>query len=264
MKKTTSKNVTSKPRKTRSDKGTKVSETPPVETPAVEVKVSTVKSADDIESVFKPNKLGYFDAHASSIVWTGQDIAMYAFETVEEGQGVYASAMRRAILTISAAITCDDSCAKEIKEALAGKWADQTIAGIMSVAKMLPVFQAAGVDLNNVKDVMGLRDVSKTLKDANGDKRKLNGIVAKLNKGESPRKVKEHYSKSEGDEEENHTGAADSTPAKETRLAELYKMAKAVAKDCEGDAFTCAKIVANVAKSFGVSLTETTNETSED
>lgn len=262
MKKTTSKNVAPE----QSTKTTTKAVPPAkVETPAVEVKVSTVKSADDIESVFKPNKLGYFDAHASSVVWTGEDIAQYAFDVVNEGQGVYASAMRRAILTISAAIACDESVKDAIKTSLAGKWADQTIAGILSIAKMLPVFQAAGVDLNNVKDVMGLRDVSKTLKDADGDKRKVNAIVAKLNKGESPRKVKEHFTDKPDGDVENEGGASDPSFAKKTREDALYKLAREVAKDNEGDEFMLRKIVATLAGCLKVNLQDSTiRETTED
>jgi len=222
------------------------------------VKVSTVASAEDIESVFKVNALGYYDAHASSVVWTGKDIAEYAFAQIEEGQQARNSAMRKAILTISAAIkAAGDDCVKEIKEALAGKWADQTIAGILSVAKMLPSFELAGVDISKVGDINALREVNKTLKDAK-DGRTKKAIVSRLNKGMSPRKVKEEFA---DDSEEGETeGTDDKSAACETRLQELFKMAKAVAKDCGNDHVENMKIVAKLAKVFGVSLTETPNE----
>lgn len=227
---------------------------PRTETHQIEsMALSTVKTREDIESIFQPNKLGYYDVHTSPIAWTAEDIAQYAVETMEHGQQAYSGAMRKVILTISAACESDPSIIATIKPLLTQRWAEQTVHGILSVAKMLPTFKSAGVDLNNVNDVMGLRDVSKTLKDADGDKRKVNAIVAKLNKGESPRKVKEHFS---GGDESAPDPGHDGSFARKTREDELYKLARAVYKDNEGDDFSLKKIVAGVAGCLHINLNE--------
>lgn len=253
MKKTTNKNKVATSKKgskvTTNENPAIVNDTPPaVEVPVI---VSNVKGPEDIEKVFQLNENGFIDVYANDVQWTTQDVADYAVALVASGQ----SAMRRAILTVSAAIESDPAIGKDIKPMLEKKWAPQTVAGLLSVAKMLPAFRLAGVNLNNVGDISALREVNKTLKDA-GDKEKPNKvtakqkqIVARLNKGTMPRKVKEEFTPK--------PEPVKSDPAvTDTRKQSLISSAKEYAKDIKTDAFACQKIVAEIAAIFGVSLTE--------
>lgn len=240
-------------------------------TAATETNIETVTpviavSREDMDSVFQVNDKGYYDVHAIAHQWDASDVVNYVVSVVEEGQGAYQGAMRRGLLAIAAAIESAPEMYPDIKEGLAGKWEKQTVAGIMSCAKMLPIFKSAGVDLNKVRDIYALREVSKALKDA-GDKDKpekvtpaQKKIVAKLNKGEAPRKVKESLdaaAQSGEPEPETPEVSHDGSAAKETRRMALLKMAREVFKaDYSEDAFAARKLVAEIAGCFRVNLSD--------
>jgi hypothetical protein len=227
-----------------------------------ETKLTVAASREQLDSIFQPGANGYVDVHASKVQWTGQDIADYCVESLAEGAGAYQGAMRRSILVISAAIESDPGVKEGIKAGLEGRWEKQTIAGMMSVAGMLPRFRSLGVDLTAVGDIQGLRDISKTLKDAGDDKRKTGAIVKRLNKGESPRKIKSDLAPVV-EEDEDDKGGSDASIC-ETRKIELLKLAKQVKADCGDDAFALKAFALKVLKALGVSLDEPTQEESND
>jgi len=69
---------------------------------------------------------------------------------------------------------------------LKDKWKGSTIANLISVSRSLKTFESKGLSIDMVRDLYGLREVSKLIKDAATSE----DAVKLLNSGESPRKVK--------------------------------------------------------------------------
>ena len=144
--------------------------------------VAIVNEPATIDQMFKRNALGYMessDAGALSV----EDSVGYVVSKLESGQ----SAIRDAILLcgyIFKTRTADVS--KKFEESLKSRWSGSTLPNMISISKQLEAFEKSGLDINEVNDVYGLREVSKLIKDE-----KTSGEAIKLlNAGESPRKVK--------------------------------------------------------------------------
>ena len=146
--------------------------------------VSIVREAGNIESMFKRNSLGYLTSDKASNDISVEDGIGYIVTKLEAGQ----SANRQAILF--AAWVFKTKTAEEGKtfaEKLKDRWAGSTIDNLLSISRALPTFEKSGLNIESVRDIYGLRECSKLLKGEDTSKQ----AVALLNKGESPRNVKE-------------------------------------------------------------------------
>ena len=145
--------------------------------------MAIVREASNIESMFKRNSLGYMESGKASSDISIADSVGYIVTKLEAGQ----SANRQAILFaawIFKTKTIEEG--KVFSEKLKERWSGSTIDNLLSIARTLPALEKNGLDLNEVNDVYGLREVSKLIKDE-----KTSGEAIKLlNAGESPRKVK--------------------------------------------------------------------------
>jgi hypothetical protein len=115
--------------------------------------------------------LGYWKAkqHISPI-----DAADYVISKLEVG----ASAIRSAVLCLSAVIQQDRCSADYLKKALEGRWSKVTLDNLFSIAKNLPKFEKIGLQIDNVQDIYGLREVSSLINGRNPER-----ILALLNGG---------------------------------------------------------------------------------
>ena len=149
--------------------------------------VAIVNEVPSIDSMFQTSSLGYLIAPSSRMIdaskITIEDGIGYIVTKLEAGQ----SANRQAILFaawIFKTKTIEEG--KAFSEKLKERWSGSTIDNLLSIARALPALEKNGLDLNEVNDVYGLREVSKLIKDE-----KTSGEAIKLlNAGESPRKVK--------------------------------------------------------------------------
>ena len=145
--------------------------------------VAIVREASNIESMFKRNSLGYMESGKASSDISIADSVGYIVTKLEAGQ----SANRQAILFaawIFKTKTIEEG--KVFSEKLKERWSGSTIDNLLSIARTLPALEKNGLDITMVKDVYGLRECSKLIKDE-----KTSGEAIKLlNAGESPRKVK--------------------------------------------------------------------------
>jgi hypothetical protein len=143
-----------------------------------QLKTSIAIETTEIESCFDKTPLGYWKAKK---IIPHQDAADYVVSKLEIG----ASAIRSAILCMSAVIQQDTVSAIYLKKALAGRWSKVTLANLFSIAKQLPKFEKIGLQIDKVQDIYGLREVSSLIKKGNPER-----ILALLNGGASPRKAK--------------------------------------------------------------------------
>ena len=149
--------------------------------------VAIVNEVPSIDSMFQTSSLGYLIAPSSRMIdaskITIEDGIGYIVTKLEAGQ----SANRQAILFaawIFKTKTIEEG--KAFSEKLKARWSGSTIDNLLSIARALPALEKIGLDLNEVNDVYGLREVSKLIKD---EKTSAQAIKL-LNAGESPRKVK--------------------------------------------------------------------------
>jgi hypothetical protein len=149
--------------------------------------VAIVTEAPSIDSMFRRNTLGYLMSDNSKTVVSIDDACGYIVTKLEAGQ----SANRQAIL-FSAWIFKNKTAeeGKTFAEKLKERWSGSTIDNLLSISRALPTFEKSGLDITQVRDIYGLRECSKLLKGEDTSAK----AVALLNKGESPRNVKEKLS----------------------------------------------------------------------
>ena len=145
------------------------------------LKTAVVREIGSIDSLFKRNSLGYLES-AKKVEISMADAVGYVVTKLDAGQ----SANRDAILFASWLFkNKPEEQSKAFADELKTRWTGSTIPNLVSVAKALPSFEAKGLSVDKVRDLYGLREVSKLIKDGNKD------AVALLNNGESPRAVKQ-------------------------------------------------------------------------
>jgi len=144
------------------------------------LKTAVVREIGSIESLFKRNSLGYLES-AKKVEISMADAVGYVVTKLDAGQ----SAMREAILFTGWVFkNKPEEQSKAFSDELKTRWTGSTIPNLVSIAKALPSFEEKGLAVDKVRDLYGLREVSKLIKDGNKD------AVALLNNGESPRAVK--------------------------------------------------------------------------
>jgi hypothetical protein len=144
------------------------------------LKTAVVREIGNIDSLFKRNSLGYLES-AKKVDISMADAVGYVVTKLDAGQ----SAMREAILFTGWVFkNKPEEQSKAFADELKTRWTGSTIPNLVSIAKALPSFEEKGLAVDKVRDLYGLREVSKLIKDGNKD------AVALLNNGESPRAVK--------------------------------------------------------------------------
>jgi hypothetical protein len=144
------------------------------------LKTAVVREIGSIDSLFKRNSLGYLES-AKKVEISMADAVGYVVTKLDAGQ----SAMREAILFTGWVFkNKPEEQSKAFADELKTRWTGSTIPNLVSIAKALPSFEEKGLAVDKVRDLYGLREVSKLIKDGNQD------AVALLNNGESPRAVK--------------------------------------------------------------------------
>jgi hypothetical protein len=144
------------------------------------LKTAVVREIGNIDSLFKRNSLGYLES-AKKVDISTADAVGYVVTKLDAGQ----SAMREAILFTGWVFkNKPEEQSKAFADELKTRWTGSTIPNLVSIAKALPSFEEKGLAVDKVRDLYGLREVSKLIKDGNQD------AVALLNNGESPRAVK--------------------------------------------------------------------------
>jgi hypothetical protein len=159
--------------------------------------VSIVREAVSIESMFKRNSLGYMESGKNAVIDISlADSVGYVVSKLESGQ----SAIRDAILFSGWVFkNKPEEEGKAFADMLKDRWSGSTVPNLISISKSLSLFESKGLSIANVRDLYGLRECSKLLKGEDTSKQ----AVALLNKGESPRNVKEKLSpKAEREERE--------------------------------------------------------------
>jgi hypothetical protein len=144
------------------------------------VAVSVVREPLAIDQMFQRNSLGYLESSKAADI-SLDDAVGYVVTKLDAGQ----SAMRDAILFAGWLFKSKPEAeSKAFGEALKARWSGSTPVNLLSIAKALPSFENKGLAVDKVRDLYGLREVSKLLKDGNEK------ALSLLNKGESPRAVK--------------------------------------------------------------------------
>jgi hypothetical protein len=144
------------------------------------IKTAVVRETGSIDTLFKRNSLGYLES-AKKVDISMADAVGYVVTKLDAGQ----SAMREAILFTGWVFkNKPEEQSKAFADELKTRWTGSTIPNLVSIAKALPSFEEKGLAVDKVRDLYGLREVSKLIKDGNKD------AVALLNNGESPRAVK--------------------------------------------------------------------------
>jgi len=145
------------------------------------LKTAVVREPVSIDQMFKRNALGYLEAGKASVELSNDDAIGYIVTKLEAGQ----SASRDAILMAGWIFkNKPEAESKAFGESLKSRWNGSTLPNMISIAKALPSFEEKGLAVDKVRDLYGLREVSKLIKDGNKD------AVDLLNNGESPRAVK--------------------------------------------------------------------------
>jgi len=151
------------------------------------VKLTVVNEPSNIDSMFQTSSLGYLIAptskHIDASKITIDDGIGYIVTKLEAGQ----SANRQAILFAAWVFktkTIEEG--KSFSERLKERWSGSTIDNLLSISRTLPALEKNGLDISMVKDVYGLRECSKLIK----DEKTSSEAIKLLNAGESPRKVK--------------------------------------------------------------------------
>ena len=205
--------------------------------------VSIVREAGNIESMFKRNSLGYLTSDKASNDISVEDGIGYIVTKLEAGQ----SANRQAILF--AAWVFKTKTAEEGKtfaEKLKDRWAGSTIDNLLSISRALPTFEKSGLNIESVRDIYGLRECSKLLKGEDTSKQ----AVALLNKGESPRNVKEKLNPKQEAEPKQEAVESESLADKEGIAATLvltYVERFAILADSEARLKLARQIISKLA-----------------
>jgi hypothetical protein len=151
-------------------------------TTAAKTNLVVVREPSQIDSMFKRNRLGYLESGLNEIAIDVSDAVGYVVTKLDAGQ----SSMRDAILFTGWVFkNKPEAESKAFADELKTRWTGSTIPNLVSIAKALPSFEEKGLSVDKVRDLYGLREVSKLIKDGNKD------AVALLNNGESPRAVKQ-------------------------------------------------------------------------
>jgi hypothetical protein len=147
--------------------------------------MAIVREAGNIESMFKRNTLGYMESGKNAVIDISlADSVGYVVSKLESGQ----SAIRDAILFSGWVFkNKPEEEGKAFADLLKDRWTGSTVPNLISISKSLGLFESKGLSIANVRDLYGLRECSKLLKGEETSKQ----AVALLNKGESPRNVKE-------------------------------------------------------------------------
>jgi hypothetical protein len=175
--------------------------------------VSIVREAGNIESMFKRNTLGYMESGKNAAIDISlADSVGYVVSKLESGQ----SAIRDAILFSGWVFkNKPEEEGKAFADMLKDRWSGSTVPNLISISKSLPLFETKGLSIANVRDLYGLRECSKLLKGEDTSAK----AVALLNKGESPRNVKEKLNpKAEREEREESPAESESLSDKEALL----------------------------------------------
>jgi hypothetical protein len=144
------------------------------------LKTAVVREIGSIETMFKRNALGYLE-NARKVEISMADAVGYVVTKLDAGQ----SSMRDAILFTGWIFkNKPEAESKAFADELKTRWTGSTIPNLVSIAKALPSFEDKGLAVDKVRDLYGLREVSKLIKEGDGK------AVALLNNGESPRAVK--------------------------------------------------------------------------
>ena len=179
---------------------------------ATTTSVSIVREAVSIDSMFKRNSLGYLESGKASNDISVEDSVGYVVSKLESGQ----SAVREAILFSGWLFkTKPEAESKAFADKLKERWNGSTVPNLISISRSLETFESKGLSIANVRDLYGLRECSKLLKGEETSKQ----AVALLNKGESPRNVKEKLQpKAEREEREESPAESESLSDKEALL----------------------------------------------
>jgi len=210
---------------------------------ATAVKLSVVNEPSNIDQIFTRNALGYLASNKAGAL-SVEDSVGYVVSKLESGQ----SAIRDAILLcgyIFKTRTADVS--KKFEESLKSRWSGSTLPNMISISKSLPLFESKGLSIANVRDLYGLRECSKLLKGDESSKQ----AIALLNKGESPRNVKEKLSpKAEREEREESPVESESLADKEgiaSTLVLTYVERFAILADSEARLKLARQIISKLA-----------------
>lgn len=203
-----------------------------------------VREAGNIESMFKRNSLGYLESGKASNEISVEDSVGYVVSKLESGQ----SAVREAILFSGWLFkTKPEAESKAFAEKLKERWSGSTIPNLISISRSLETFESKGLSIANVRDLYGLREVSKLLKGEDTSAK----AVALLNKGESPRNVKEKLNpKQEREEREESPVESESLADKEgiaSTLVLTYVERFAILADSEARLKLARQIISKLA-----------------
>jgi hypothetical protein len=145
------------------------------------IKTAVVRETGSIDTLFKRNSLGYLES-SRKVDISMADAVGYVVTKLDAGQ----SAMREAILFTGWVFkNKPEAESKAFADELKTRWTGSTIPNLVSIAKALPSFEEKGLSVDKVRDLYGLREVSKLIKSEDGHK-----AVALLNEGMSPRALK--------------------------------------------------------------------------
>ncbi len=200
----------------------------------------------NIDQMFKRNSLGYLQANPAykGTELAIEDCAGYVISKLEAGQ----SAIREAIL-FSGWIFKNrpEEESKAFADTLKDRWTGSTVPNLISISKSLSSFESKGLSIANVRDLYGLRECSKLLKGEDTSKQ----AVALLNKGESPRNVKEKLSpKAEREEKQESPVESESLADKEgiaSTLVLTYVERFAILADSEARLKLARQIISKLA-----------------
>jgi hypothetical protein len=221
---------------------TKTAKTAKTETASVAI----VNEPMNIDQMFKRNSLGYLQANPAykGTELAIEDCAGYVISKLEAGQ----SAIREAIL-FSGWIFKNrpEEESKAFADTLKDRWTGSTVPNLISISKSLSSFESKGLSIANVRDLYGLRECSKLLKGEDTSKQ----AVALLNKGESPRNVKEKLSpKAEREEKQESPVESESLADKEgiaSTLVLTYVERFAILADSEARLKLARQIISKLA-----------------
>jgi len=205
--------------------------------------VTIVREAGNIESMFKRNSLGYLESGKASNDISVEDSVGYVVSKLESGQ----SAVREAILFSGWLFkTKPEAESKAFAEKLKERWSGSTVPNLISISRSLETFESKGLSIANVRDLYGLRECSKLLKGEDTSKQ----AVALLNKGESPRNVKEKLNPKQEAEPKQEAVESESLADKEgiaSTLVLTYVERFAILADSEARLKLARQIISKLA-----------------
>jgi len=148
--------------------------------------LNMVREPKAIDQMFQRNTLGYLTTGEQGQLISVDDAVGYVVTKLESGQ----SAMREAILFTGWIYkNKPEAESKAFGESLKSRWNGSTLPNMISIAKALGTFEEKGLAVDKVRDLYGLREVSKFIKSDDGFK-----AIKLLNDGMSPRALKKEMS----------------------------------------------------------------------